>query len=194
MLIAAADCVRAGGNDKWLAANYEGIRGWAESMLATDTDGNGLFKYSVSGNSGIWPDGFPMVRPSNWWDTIGFGHEDAYGNALAFRALRGPGRDGREARQVRRCSALSGCGRKTAPRLLRAFLRSRDRRSRRLAQRGRQTPRLLLSLGQRHRHPLRAGGEAASQRHHGQATRQDERSWLRKIQYGIARQPDHRCT
>jgi hypothetical protein len=88
MLIAAADCVRAGNNDKWLAANYGGIRGWGESMLATDTDGNGLFEYSVSGNSGIWPDGFPMVRPSNWWDTIGFGHEDAYGNALAFRALR----------------------------------------------------------------------------------------------------------
>jgi hypothetical protein len=88
MLIAAADCVRAGGSDKWLAANYEGIRGWAESMLATDTEGNGLFKYSVSGNSGIWPEGFPMIRPSNWWDTIGFGHEDAYGNALAFRALR----------------------------------------------------------------------------------------------------------
>jgi hypothetical protein len=88
MLIAAADCVRAGRHDKWLAANYGGIRGWAESMLATDTDGNGLFKYSVSGNSGTWPNGFPMVRPSNWWDTIGFGHEDAYGNALAFRALR----------------------------------------------------------------------------------------------------------
>jgi hypothetical protein len=29
------------------------------------------------------------VRPSNWWDTIGFGHEDAYGNALAYRALGG---------------------------------------------------------------------------------------------------------
>jgi hypothetical protein len=89
MLIAAADCVRGGQNDEWLAANYGGIRSWGESMLATDSDGNGLFKYSVSGNSGIWPDGFPMVRPSNWWDTIGFGHEDAYGNALAYRALRG---------------------------------------------------------------------------------------------------------
>jgi hypothetical protein len=88
MLIAAADCVRAQKNDAWLAANYDGIRGWAESMLAADTDGKGLFKYSISGNSGIWPDGFPMIRPSNWWDTIGFGHEDAYGNALAFRALR----------------------------------------------------------------------------------------------------------
>jgi len=87
MLIAAANCVREGHSDAWLAANYNGIRGWAESMLATDTNSDGLVKYSVSGNSGIWPDGFPMVRPSNWWDTIGFGHEDAYSNALAYRAL-----------------------------------------------------------------------------------------------------------
>jgi hypothetical protein len=56
-------------------------------MLATDTNNDGLVKYSVSGNSGIWPDGFPKVRPSNWWDTIGFGYEDAYANALAYRAL-----------------------------------------------------------------------------------------------------------
>jgi hypothetical protein len=27
------------------------------------------------------------MRPANWWDTIGFGHEDAYANALAYRAL-----------------------------------------------------------------------------------------------------------
>ncbi len=31
--------------------------------------------------------GFPKIRPSNWWDTIGFGYEDAYANALAYRAL-----------------------------------------------------------------------------------------------------------
>ncbi len=88
MLIAAANCVRAGDADAWLATNYEGIRGWAETLLASDTNGDGLFKYSVSGNSGIWKDGAPTFRPSNWWDTIGFGHEDAYGNALAYRALR----------------------------------------------------------------------------------------------------------
>ncbi len=87
MLIAAANCVREGHSDVWLAANYSGIRGWAESMLATDINGDGLVKYSVSGNSGIWPDSFPKVRPSNWWDTIGFGYEDAYANALAYRAL-----------------------------------------------------------------------------------------------------------
>jgi hypothetical protein len=88
LLIASAHCALMDQNHTWLAANYEGIRGWGESMLATDTDGDGLFEYSVSGNSGIWPSGFPLVRPANWWDTIGFGHEDAYGNALAFRGLR----------------------------------------------------------------------------------------------------------
>jgi Bacterial alpha-L-rhamnosidase 6 hairpin glycosidase domain/TAT (twin-arginine translocation) pathway signal sequence len=87
MVSAAADCVREGRSDAWLAANYDGIRGWAESMLATDMDGDGLIKYSISGNSGIWPDGFPKLRPSNWWDTIGFGYEDAYANALAYRAF-----------------------------------------------------------------------------------------------------------
>jgi hypothetical protein len=87
MVIAAANCVRAGKSDAWLAANYEGIRGWAESMLATDINGDGLTKYCVSGNSGSWGEpGTPKIRPSNWWDTIGFGYEDAYGNALAYRA------------------------------------------------------------------------------------------------------------
>ena len=89
LLIAADDCVRGGNSGRWLAANYAGIKGWADKMLATDTNGDGLVKYIISGNSGIWPDGFPKVRPSNWWDTIGFGHEDAYGNALAYRALGG---------------------------------------------------------------------------------------------------------
>jgi hypothetical protein len=88
MVIAAASCARADRGTEWLTANYEGIRSWAEAMLATDSDGDGLTKYPISGNSGIWPDGFPKTRPSNWWDTIGFGHEDAYGNALAYRAYR----------------------------------------------------------------------------------------------------------
>ncbi len=88
MIIAAANCVRAAGNEAWLEANYEGIRAWAEAMLATDSNGNGLIKYGLSGNSGSWgPAGPPKLRPSNWWDTIGFGYEDAYANALAYRAL-----------------------------------------------------------------------------------------------------------
>jgi Bacterial alpha-L-rhamnosidase 6 hairpin glycosidase domain/TAT (twin-arginine translocation) pathway signal sequence len=89
MVIAAANVARVPQNSGWLAANYAGIRDWAESMLATDTTGNGLTKYAASGNSDSWgPLGFPKIRPSNWWDTIGFGYEDAYGNALAYRAYR----------------------------------------------------------------------------------------------------------
>ncbi len=59
-------------------------------MLATDTKGDGLIQYRVSGDSGTWKstrDGAPLLRPSNWWNTIGFGYEDAYANALAYRAL-----------------------------------------------------------------------------------------------------------
>jgi hypothetical protein len=39
-------------------------------------------------NSGSWPAQL-KDRPANWWDTIGFGHEAAYANALAYRALNG---------------------------------------------------------------------------------------------------------
>ena len=70
LMISAANCVREGSSDKWLSANYSGLKKWAEKMMSTDTTGDGLFKYSISGNSGIWPDGFPTTRPSNWWDTI----------------------------------------------------------------------------------------------------------------------------
>ncbi|MGD0913427.1 MAG: twin-arginine translocation signal domain-containing protein [Terracidiphilus sp.] len=89
-IISAANCVREGKMDAWLKENYSGIRGWAEAMLATDTDGDGLVKFGISGNSDVWKfnrDGSPQFRPSNWWDDLGFGHEDAYANALAYRAL-----------------------------------------------------------------------------------------------------------
>lgn len=78
-------------------AHYPALRATAEKMLATDTDGDGLIKYVATGNSGTWNEGQPKVRPSNWWDTIGFGHEDAYANALAYRALQGMGRMAAEA-------------------------------------------------------------------------------------------------
>ncbi len=88
LLIGAADYVLGSGDNAWLKKNYSALRGWTEALLATDRDGNGLFEYELSGNSGSWPPGVPF-RPSNWWDTVGFGHEDAYANALAYRALRG---------------------------------------------------------------------------------------------------------
>jgi hypothetical protein len=87
LLIAAHNCTRDREGRPWLEKNYPAFRKWADNMLATDRDGDGLTQYDcVTGNSGSW-DGRVRVRPSNWWDTIGFAHEDAYANALAYRAL-----------------------------------------------------------------------------------------------------------
>lgn len=88
LLIAASDYIGATKDAAWLNANYAHLKSWADQMLATDKDGDGLIKYMLSGNSGSWPEQL-VHRPANWWDTIGFGHEDAYANALAYRALRG---------------------------------------------------------------------------------------------------------
>ena len=88
LLIAAEDYVEGSKDNPWLTANYGQLKSWTDKMLATDRDGNGLVEYTLSGNSGSWPAKL-KYRPANWWDTIGFGHEDAYANALAYRALRG---------------------------------------------------------------------------------------------------------
>jgi hypothetical protein len=88
LLNGAADYVHGSGDTAWLKNNYPALRGWTDALLATDRNANGLFEYELSGNSGSWGPGVPF-RPSNWWDTVGFGHEDAYANALAYRALRG---------------------------------------------------------------------------------------------------------
>jgi hypothetical protein len=86
-LLSAACTVTTAGNDlDWARRNWPTLRTWADRMLATDRDANGLLEYGLSGNAGSWS-GKGDVRPSNWWDQIGFGHEDAYANALAYRAL-----------------------------------------------------------------------------------------------------------
>jgi len=88
LLIAAVDYVEGSGDLAWLKTRYGGLRAWTETALAMDRDGNGLLEYPYSGNSNTWS-GKGDKRPSNWWDCIGFGHEDAYANALAYRALGG---------------------------------------------------------------------------------------------------------
>lgn len=85
LLISAFNYARGSEDTAWLSSNYDGIKAWASKMLAMDRDGNGLIEYPLSGNSGSWPEKL-KIRPSNWWDTIGFGHEDAYSNALAYHA------------------------------------------------------------------------------------------------------------
>jgi hypothetical protein len=88
LLIAAEDYIQGRADEDWLTRNYDQLKAWTDTMLATDKNGDGLIKYTLSGNSGSWPARI-QFRPANWWDTIGFGHEDAYANALAYRALRG---------------------------------------------------------------------------------------------------------
>jgi hypothetical protein len=88
LLIATSDYVRGSKDETWLRANYAGIKGWATKLLDMDQDGDGLFEYPVSGNSGIWDKKFSK-HAANWWDDIGFGHKDAYSNALAYHALLG---------------------------------------------------------------------------------------------------------
>jgi hypothetical protein len=92
LLIAACDYVEGRKDAYWLKARYPELRAMADKMLSRDRTGDGLIDYIASGNSGSWPEGQPKIRPSNWWDTIGFGHEDAYANALAYRALQGMSR------------------------------------------------------------------------------------------------------
>jgi hypothetical protein len=89
LLIAAEDYVQGSQDFSWLAKNYSSLKSWADKMLATDRNGDGLVEYVLTGNSGSWTNNKSGYRPANWWDTIGFGHDDAYANALTYRALRG---------------------------------------------------------------------------------------------------------
>lgn len=87
LVISACYYVLESGDSGWAKKNYEGIRNWVTGMMKEDKNNNGLIEYGHSGNSGSWGRMKKFQRPSNWWDSVGFGHEDAYSNALAYRAL-----------------------------------------------------------------------------------------------------------
>ena len=86
LLIAACDYIEGAQDWPWARRRYDRLADWGRAMMASDHDHNGLIEFPVSGNYGERPTN--ENRPSNWWDTINFGHEDAYANALAYRALR----------------------------------------------------------------------------------------------------------
>jgi len=86
LLIAACEYAQGSKDHAWLEKHYAGMKEWATKMLAMDVDGDGLLEYPLSGNYNSWPQN-GTARPANWWDTIGFGHQDAYSNALAYHAL-----------------------------------------------------------------------------------------------------------
>jgi hypothetical protein len=83
-LIAACNYASGARDWAWARANYDKLDTWGREMFAADKDGNGLVEYPGTGNFGDRPK--TDRRPSNWWDTINFGHEDAYANALVYRA------------------------------------------------------------------------------------------------------------
>ena len=85
LIIAACTYISSSGDWRWARRRFAVLDGWGRKMMRSDTNHNGLIKYPMSGNRGCYSTGHPY-RPSNWWDTIGFGHEDAYANALAYRA------------------------------------------------------------------------------------------------------------
>jgi hypothetical protein len=84
LLIAACHYVSGTRDMRWARANYDKLAAWGREMFAADKDGNGLIEYPGTGNYGDRP--LANRRPSNWWDTINFGHEDAFANALAYKA------------------------------------------------------------------------------------------------------------
>jgi hypothetical protein len=87
LLIAASDYVRVTGDETWLRKNYPLLKEWASRILAMDRDGSGLISDIANGNAGTFEHRQYLKHTSNWWDNIGFGHYDAYGNALAYHAL-----------------------------------------------------------------------------------------------------------
>jgi hypothetical protein len=96
LVMATSDYVESSGNTAWLKRNYSVIKSWADKMIEFDHDDDGLMEHPTSGNSGSWTEKI-TVRGSNWWDTIGFGHKDAYSNALAYQAFNGMEMIAREA-------------------------------------------------------------------------------------------------
>lgn len=86
LLISACLYAEGTGDLNWARANYDRLATWTRTMMTEDKDGNGLIEYPATGNYGDRPRA--DKRPSNWWDTINFGHEDAYANALAYHACR----------------------------------------------------------------------------------------------------------
>jgi hypothetical protein len=104
LVLAACRYAEAAKDRAWAEANYAGLLAWAQKMVARDADGDGLIEAATTGNYGDRP--LWNRRPSNWWDTINFGHEDAYANALIYHAARRFAALARELGQARDAAAF----------------------------------------------------------------------------------------
>lgn len=91
LIISACYYILQTKDNKWAVKNYSSIKAWADAMIKTDRNKDGIIEFGYSGNANSWKPRVSVtdtdyLRPANWWDTIGFGHDDAYSNALAYRA------------------------------------------------------------------------------------------------------------
>ncbi len=84
LVISACNYIKGSKDKKWAKHYYPKIKEWMDNQMKRDYNHNGLVEYELSGNSGSISGG---LIPCNWWDTIGYGHEDAFSNALTFEAL-----------------------------------------------------------------------------------------------------------
>ena len=84
LVISACNYIKGSKDIRWAEENYPKIKEWTDGQMKRDYNKNGLVEYELSGNSGSWNG---VLRPANWWDTIGFGFEDAFSNALTYDAL-----------------------------------------------------------------------------------------------------------
>jgi hypothetical protein len=84
LVISACNYIKGSNDLKWAALHYPEIKKWMDMQMKRDYNKNGLVEYELSGNSGSWNG---VVRPANWWDTVGFGYEDAFSNAITYEAL-----------------------------------------------------------------------------------------------------------
>lgn len=82
LIISCWDVIRVTGDLEQLQRWLPELERRAAHMKKRDSDGNGLYESSNSGNRGDWQ------GPGNAWDCINFGHEDAYSCAMAYRAFR----------------------------------------------------------------------------------------------------------
>lgn len=83
MLICAWDVIRTTGDTALLRKWMPHLERILAAMEKQDRNGNGLPESIRTGVLGT-----ARCPSSNWWDQINFGHEDAYGCALAYRALK----------------------------------------------------------------------------------------------------------
>ena len=84
LVISACNYIKGSKDLKWALQYYPEIKRWMDLQMKRDYNKNGLVEYELSGNSGSWNG---ILRPANWWDTIGFGFEDAFSNAITYDAL-----------------------------------------------------------------------------------------------------------